>query len=98
MKTDREKLIELICIAPFYNPRLEFTYGDCLELIKLEYLADYLIKHGVKIPVRCKDCQYYGITGDQSCEVHSSTWLEDDYHIVTMEPDDYCSYGERKEE
>lgn len=63
-----------------------------------DLIADDLIKEGVVIPVRCKDCKYYGITGDQSCEVHSSTMLEDDYHIVTMEPDDFCSYGERKEE
>lgn len=86
MKTDREKLIGLIDSV---------RYWGCGTS---EEIADYLISKGAVIPVRCKDCKYYGITGDQSCEVHSSTRLEDDYYIVTMEPDDFCGYGERKEE
>lgn len=89
MKTDREKLIELLDYVT------EVFRLDAWE--NTDKIADYLIKKGVIIPVRCKDCKYYGITGDQSCEVHSSTWLDDEYYIVHMEPDDFCSYGERQE-
>ncbi|MBR4079683.1 MAG: hypothetical protein IKK29_05680 [Christensenellaceae bacterium] len=89
MKTDREKLLELLDHAT------EVFRFDAWE--NTDKIADYLIEHGVAIPVRCKDCKYYGITGYQACEVHSSTLFEDDYYIVTMEPDDFCSYGERKE-
>lgn len=83
LKTDREKFIEIASeiVVPYFA----------------EFIADKLIENGAVIPVRCKDCKYYGITGDQACEVHSSTLFEDDYYIVTMEPDDFCSYGERKE-
>jgi len=49
-------------------------------------IADHLITNGVTIPVRCKDCIYW----------------EDGYlgycpkHHISMEFDDFCSYGERK--
>ena len=41
--------------------------------------------------VRCKDCQHY------SCGfcMHSQWWNEDD--ATTVENDDFCSYGERKD-
>ena len=41
--------------------------------------------------VRCKDCQHY------SCGfcMHSQWWNEDD--ATTVESDDFCSYGERKD-
>ena len=42
--------------------------------------------------VRCKDCKYY--------EIHKPKVLENcerKGYIIPMKPDDFCSYGERKE-
>ena len=43
--------------------------------------------------VRCKDCDYY--EGDEC--VCPYIWMSDGAHMW-MNPDDFCSYGERKEE
>lgn len=46
--------------------------------------------------VRCKDCKYYD---NPICGVHSE-YPCDQYntgYTVHTEPDDFCSYGERKE-
>ena len=54
------------------------------------------IRNGTPLP-RCKDCKYY--SEDGICNVHSE--YEDKYtrgHVVCMDGDDYCSYGERKEQ
>ena len=43
--------------------------------------------------VRCKDCKYY--------EIHKpyvTLNCERDGKLIPMKPDDFCSYGERKEE
>ena len=48
--------------------------------------------------VRCKDCIYYS---DGECKNGILPFSEySDLHSVwlTPKPDDYCSYGERKEE
>lgn len=45
--------------------------------------------------VRCKDCKYY--EEDGVCNAHSE--YEDKYtrgHLVTMDGDDFCSIGVRK--
>ena len=42
--------------------------------------------------VRCKDCKHY--------EIHKPKVLENcerNGYIIPMKPDDFCSYGERKE-
>ena len=42
--------------------------------------------------VRCRDCKYY--------EIHKPKVLENcerKGYIIPMKPDDFCSYGERKE-
>lgn len=54
---------------------------------KLREIVDDLIIHqGLKQVVHCKDCKY---NTKGRCEVWSP------YHV---EPYDYCSYGERKDE
>ena len=43
--------------------------------------------------VRCKDCKHY--------EIHKPKVLENcerNGYIIPMKPDDFCSYGERKNE
>ena len=61
--------------------------GDYLDIQKV---ADHLIANGVTIPVRCKNCisgheQYYGNL--LRCNVMG---------CAGMKPDDFCSYGERR--
>ena len=43
--------------------------------------------------VRCKDCKHY--------EIHRPKVLENcerNGYLIPMKPDDFCSYGERKED
>ena len=45
-----------------------------------------------EVVVRCKDCKHY--------EIHKPKVLENcerNGYIIPMKPDDFCSYGERKE-
>lgn len=44
--------------------------------------------------VRCGECRYYGV-GENEEECWRSSWCV--MHETTMDCDDYCSYGERKE-
>ena len=83
-----------------------------MRLIDLdsEYIQETLYRRGFKtrqdieewlnnaptidaVPVvRCKDCKYY--------EIHKPKVLENcerKGYIIPMKPDDFCSYGERKE-
>jgi membrane protein CcdC involved in cytochrome C biogenesis len=43
--------------------------------------------------VRCKDCVYYENKDECVCPY---IWMSDGAHLWTM-PNDYCSYGEKKE-
>lgn len=100
MKTDREKLIELIkngracpdALAPFddeYCKRCKYLDDvDC----DLSRLADYLIEHGVVIPVRCKDCKH-SIKG--ICNPLKLWCNKRAENVIEI---DFCSYGEREEE
>lgn len=103
MKIDREKLIELL-------EQAEETYYTQTPIGKLisgeltaEYLADYLIEHGVTIPVRCKDCRYSGMYrfGCEETERLACLEIEEDGFIrmaCVVTPDYYCGNGEREEE
>lgn len=62
----------------------------------LEY-AEYLPAADVVSVVRCKDCEYYDKKYHQ-CKLHSEE--PDQYStgfIFNMQEDDFCSYGERKD-
>ena len=77
---------------------------DVLERAsKLIYIAGFSYEHVIEIlddipvtdvapVVRCKDCKHY--------EIHKPKVLENcerNGHIIPMKPDDFCSYGERKD-
>lgn len=50
------------------------------------------IQLGYELVVSCKDCKHY--------EIHKPKVLENcerNGYIIPMKPDDFCSYGERKE-
>ena len=104
-KTDREKLIAILDryfdIGDSYAYNLTraksaFACGtmgfDDFEEFDEETVADIvddLIEHGVTIPVRCKDCKHY---------VHSDTYPVCTISGAIVDKDEFCSYGERKEE
>lgn len=52
--------------------------------------------------VRCKDCKHSGLYEDGTvfCKLHSERGEHEERHgsySVWMEPDDFCSYGEKRE-
>ena len=78
-----EKLADLM----YCSPTIETIVGN-LESFK--EAAAYLISKGVRIPVRCEDCKHWD---DGRCECNTNGLVRE-YTLF----DDFCSYGERKEE
>lgn len=86
---DREATLKVIC----RKCNNEFSGEPCEP-------PDYFILEAVKslpsidaVPVvRCRECKYY--------EIHKPKVLENcerNGYIIPMKPDDFCSYGERKD-
>lgn len=89
--TEREKLREVI--NQWLNDPIPFDetfdYGTML--------TDYLISKGVTIPVRCGECRYH----EQHTQNNYYCGRAEEFsEIITnwVEPNDFCSYGERKED
>lgn len=57
----------------------------------LEVVTDFLLDNGVTCVVRCKDCKHLGI--QDLCYGYCKKRM---YGII--QPDDFCSYGERRSE
>lgn len=61
-------------------------------------VAEILVDNDVVVVVRCKDCKHWSIrpgnepTKDYFCEVNENPRIK-----LTRSADDFCSYGERKE-
>lgn len=79
----REKLMQLLRRAG-----VSFEYRSASEI------ADDLIEDGVTIPVRCKDCTFCSFNA--SNESYKCTSMKGLNRAVLA--DEYCSWGERKEE
>lgn len=52
----------------------------------MEYIDELPSANMVKV-VRCKECMYYAEEFYFTCRAH----------VSTVKPDDFCSYGERKD-
>jgi hypothetical protein len=93
MKTDREKLIGVLRLGASQAYSLD-TKEDCEEL------ADHLISEGVTIPVRCGECKHnYSNWEHEENDVTDYSDITCDYFMTDgMDREDFCSYGERKEE
>ena len=82
----REKLIELIRKAD------KEDYDSLTMDAHYAYMADYLLAHGVTVPIHCKECKHWadGVAGctDQvkCCKIG--------FYMVGE--NGYCVYGERK--
>lgn len=90
MKTDKEKLIELLDHAA------EVFRFDAWE--NTDKIADYLIERGVTIPVRCGECKYSKLDPCEEpelkdCPLVWECFLDGNCYAEN----DFCSYGERKE-
>ena len=92
----REKLIELLFRCTQKNIKAEL-HGEKIEvIISQSKIADHLIANDVVPVVRCKDCKYR----------EESPWF-DGYRCgnpdegmasgVVLRDNDFCSYGERKD-
>lgn len=81
-----------------YPRRTKFTIGEIRGMLKNERIAPTA---DVVEVVRCKDCQHWKNTSyDTVTEDH---WGEcrkplGDYRYCETAENDYCSYGERREE
>ena len=87
MKTDREKLISWMQDALTEWSKNHEVVGDSA----IRYMADRLIKNGVVIPVRCKDC-IHGAGATDKKDIVCDYFMTDG---VTGE--DYCKYGTTEE-
>lgn len=78
--TEREKLIGLLREA------INLHDGICRVIgrKRVEEVADYLLAHGVTIPVRCKNCWK---SADGLCS----------YQLKNVPGKDFCGDGERKD-
>lgn len=60
-------------------------------------VAKALKESGMVIATRCKDCEFYN-ENDKRCDHPCLEWEVECYDLwLGVEPDDFCSYGERKE-
>lgn len=102
--TDKEKMIEWIT-----NIKYECRHMDCAKCKAYSFegedcqaylIADYLISKGVTIPVRCGGCVHW-------CEPRIDICSEQKYgdclrplgdygNYIETNADDFCAYGERK--
>ena len=90
--TERERLLAILK-TPIYPHEL---------VDPVEAVADFLLDHGVKVPVMCKDCKHWheetgwcyhhshfiGSDGEACHPWESNNWK-------MLDADDFCSYGER---
>ena len=61
-------------------------------------LAECLMANDVVPVVRCKDCKSWKcLREDRGLCKHPTFTLDDDTIDPLTEPDDFCSYGERKD-
>ena len=84
---DADKLIDFIDVGHLrHSGELCYSETDVANLLLHAPTVD-------AVPVvRCRDCKHY--------EIHKPKVLENcerNGYIIPMKPDDFCSYGERKE-
>lgn len=85
-----EKVLDILIDARNRNLTMgSILHSDC------RYFASTLVKNDVVPVVRCKDCKHYQEStqakGFYRCK-YSSTYE----HDVLVLPNDFCNYGERK--
>lgn len=82
----KEHLALTSVIERYFGADAGYLDISCLDV------ARAVLQAGWTKPVLCKDCKYY--------EIHRPKVLENcerNGHLIPMKPDDFCSYGERRE-
>lgn len=77
----------------FFKPRTkeeQELHREVRELRERLGRISFILEHMPKI-VRCKDCKHLRKRGRVTYCVGNSSWIQ-------VSEDDYCSYGERKEQ
>ena len=91
----REKLIGLIASASYEPVKGALrTIGSKFDSSFIGAIADWLIKYGVVIPVRCKNCKYRSFDIDKFDAI---PYCRRRKHGGYCADNDFCSYGERKD-
>ena len=89
----REKLIELLKKTPIAEINGHIAKAEvCFVSHVFESMADHLIANDV-VPVHCKNCQS---SIENSCNGTLKCGSQRGLHR-TVEPDEFCSWGERDE-
>ena len=91
---DADKLCKgLKDMAKYQEPYKQSTILGVVSTIENASTAD------VVEVVRCKDCKFATeyCHGDFDCQCPHTPWASDEY-AIPCKANDYCSYGERKEE
>lgn len=70
------------------------AYGTVLGLECALSYAETLPTADVVEVVRCKDCKYY----ETHRPIHKKVCEKNEGHLIPMQPDDFCSYGERRKD
>lgn len=97
---DADKFIEWLDVGHLRSPsEICYCEGDVKVMIDMQPTAD------VVEVVRCKDCKYYtahyyGSYGDYGrCDHPQQEYDIECFDMwVSTNPDDFCSYGERRED
>lgn len=63
------------------------------DLVSLKEVLEDTPNADVERAVRCKDCKYYATNTELLGNVCNRLFT-----VFPMKPDDFCSYGERKDE
>ncbi len=94
MPNTREKLIEFV-----HDARMNALWHNAPN--QSEYMTDMLIANGVTIPVRCGECKHYRDHPNGLCYAWTEPCTNERGYkgeVHCVEPDDFCSHGERKNE
>ena len=83
--TERERLLAILNIKIYPHENVD----------PLEAVADFLLDYGVKVPILCKECKHWH-EGTGFCDEHSQFYEHGMYWDIFAE-EDFCSYGERKD-
>jgi hypothetical protein len=83
---DRERLIEILEVPIYPHENVD----------PLEAVADYLLDNNVIPVVRCKDCIHWYEQEGVCLKIYSDGAVSP-YAWQDRNPDDFCSYGERKD-
>ncbi len=88
MSEDQKELAKVI--EKYFGADAGYLDIDCFTLARRIIETDWLK------PVRCKDCKFYELKcfpdgkNKMNCENNKGIW-------TNTQPDDFCSYGERRE-